>query len=201
MPSGSNGFLETVRQVTSLILRGWRRCCSTPGRPFTWRESPRPSPKGSAARVKLWRRAPRARPSIGCGKRRLVFPDDPDHHSLDDDIPLVETQRLERIVGRLQPDPPTGFAVEAFHRGALSMDQCDHGLAGVGLIVFVDRGQRLEPELAGDLLEARGVPLFLEVFRDVIEDLALAPRDRHTGSRRFTEPKSTRITTERKDAR
>src|SRR5437870_612596 len=165
MPSCSNGFLETVRQVTSLILRGSRRCCSTPGRPFTWRESPRPSPKGSAARVKLWRRAPRARPSIGCGKRRLVFPDDPDHHSLDDDIPLVETQRLERIVGRLQPDPPTGFAVEAFHRG-----------------------QRLEPELAGDLLEARGVPLFLEVFRDVIEDLALAPRDRHTGSRRFTEP-------------
>ena len=53
--------------------------------------------------------------------------------------------------------------------------------------VLVNRRERLEPELAGDLLETRGVPLLFEVFGDVIEDLALAPRDRHGCSRRFTE--------------
>jgi len=43
--------------------------------------------------------------------------------------------------------------------------------------VLVDCGQRLEPKLAGDLLKAGGVPLFLELFRDEVEDLALAPED------------------------
>src|SRR5439155_847433 len=76
--------------------------------------------------------------SIGCARRRLVFPDDPDHHSLHDDIALVEPQRLQRVVGRLQPDPPAGLAVEALHRGALSMDERNDGLAGIGLVAFLN---------------------------------------------------------------
>src|SRR5436309_44717 len=284
MPTGSNGFSEMGRLAVSPrpIMRDSRRCSSTLGPRYTWRALPRRWPKGSGARAKSSRRALRVRPSTGCARRRLVFPDDADDHSLHDDVALVEAERLQVLIGRLQPDPPARFPVETLDRGALSMDQRDHRLAGVGLVplldhdviaildvlvdhrvpanlqdvaasasreqlvwdrdgfvaghgldwrsrrdesqqrqlrraglalgwndldraalvmrppdvpfalevgeVFVHGGQRLEPELAGDLLEARSVPLFFDVFRDVIEDLALAPRDRHAGSRRFTEP-------------
>src|SRR6266436_5146768 len=98
-----------------------------------WRESQVRWAKGSAAPAKLWRPARHAPRSIGCAKRRLVFPDDADDHSLHDDVALVEPQRLERVVGWLEPDPPTGLAVEALHGGALSMDERNDGLAGVGL--------------------------------------------------------------------
>src|SRR5262245_16442991 len=241
-------------------------------------------PKASGARAKSSLLAPRARRWTVSVKRRrgLVFPDDADDDALHDDVALVEAQRLQRVVGGLQPDPPTGLAVESLDRGAFSVDERDHRLAGVGLVsllnddivavldvlvdhrvaanlqdiaatapgqelvgyrdglvaghgfdggtggdepeqrqlgraglalgghdldrgtlivgapdvalaleireMLVHRGQRLEPKLAGDFLEARGVPLLSEVFRNEVEDLALAPRDRHTGSRRFTEP-------------
>jgi len=46
----------------------------------------------------------------------------------------------------------------------------------------------MEAQLTGDLLEAGSIPLVTEVLGDVVEDLALATRDRHAGSRRFTEP-------------
>src|SRR3989441_5729480 len=259
----------------------WRRCCSTRVPRSTWRESRARSPRASAARARSSRRGRREPRSTGCAKRPLVFPDDADDHALHDDVALVEPQRLQRVVGRLQPDPPAGLGVKAFDRGAFSMDERDHGLAGVGLVaflnddviavldvlvdhgvaadlqdvaapaprqelirhgdrlvtgdrldrsagrdkteqgklgraglslgrhdfdgpalvmsapdvpfaleigeVFVDRRQRLESKLAGDFLEAGGVPLLFDVLSDVIEDLALAPRDRHTGSRRYTE--------------
>src|SRR6185503_6670355 len=45
--------------------------------------------------------------------------------------------------------------------------------------VLMHRGERVEAELPGDLLEARGVPLGIEVTRDKVEDLALAARNRH----------------------
>src|SRR2546422_5355307 len=61
--------------------------------------------------------------SIGCAKRPLVFPDDADDHALHDDVALVEPQGRQRVVGRLQPDPPAGLAVKAFDRGAFSMDE------------------------------------------------------------------------------
>src|SRR6266545_1552008 len=253
-----------------------------PVRRSTWRESPGRWLKASAVHARWWRPARRARRSIGCAKPRLVFPDDADDHALHDDVALIEAQWLQRIVRRLQPDPPAGLAVKPLYRGAFSMDECDHRLAGVGLVAFLDddvvavldmlgdhrvaahlqdvaaatpgqqligygdgftlrhgldrraggdqtqqrqlrrpgltlgrndldrpalvvrapdvpfaleirevlvnRRQRLKPELAGNLLETGGVALLFDVFPDEIEDLALAPRDRHTGSRRFTEP-------------
>src|SRR6266850_2699145 len=245
------------------------------------RESRARWPRASAGLAKSSppeRRAPR---SIGSGKRPLVFPDDADDDALYDDIALVDAQRLHRVIGRLQSDPPTRLTVVAFHRGALAVDQRDDGLSGVGLVpllnddviaifdVLVDHGvaahlqhvaaaasrqelvrngnrlvaadgldgmaggdesqerqlgrarlslwrddldgpalvvgppdvtfaleigevlmhrrQGLESELLSDFLEARGVPLLFDVLGDVIEDLALAPRDWHVGSRRYTE--------------
>src|SRR6266850_7767485 len=103
----------------------------SPGSRDRWR-------KESVAHARSWLRARRARPSIGYGKRPLVFPDDADDDPLHDDIALIQAQRLHRVVRRLQPDPPAGFAIETFHRGALSMDQRDHGLAGVGLVPFLN---------------------------------------------------------------
>src|SRR5438105_4618842 len=191
-----------------------------------------------------------------------------DDDALDDHIAFVEPQRLQRVVGGLQPDPAARLTIEALDRGTFSMDEGDHGLPGVGLVaflnddvvpildVFVDHGvpahlehiaapaprqqfvrngngfvachrlnrvpggneseqrqlggtglafgrndldrpalivhapdvslaleigevlmngrERLKNELLGDFLEAGGVPLFFEVFGDVINDLALA---------------------------
>jgi len=45
--------------------------------------------------------------------------------------------------------------------------------------VLVHRGQRLKPELTGDLLEAWGVALRVDVARDEVEDLTLTPGERH----------------------
>src|SRR5947199_316840 len=53
--------------------------------------------------------------------------------------------------------------------------------------VLMYRRQGLESELARDFLEAGGVPLLFDMLGDVIEDLALAPRYRHVGSRIYTE--------------
>src|SRR5436309_3612468 len=261
--------------------QGWRRSSSTRVRRSTWRALPARSPKASAGRAKSSRRARRGPRSIGYGRPLLIFPDDADHHALDDDVALVEPQRLHFLVGRLQPDPPTGLAVEAFDRGPFPMDERNHGLAGVGLAAFlnddvvavldvlvdhrvaahlqdvaasaprqelvrhgdrlvtgdrfdrstsgdkseqrelggaglalgrndfdrpalvmgapdvpfaleigevlVNRRERLEAKLAGDFLEAGGVPLLFDVLPDVVQDLALAPSDWHSSSRRYTE--------------
>src|SRR3954471_10082545 len=96
------------------------------------------SPKGLGARAKSWRRAPRGRRLTCFVKRLLVFPDDADDDALHDDVALVHAERLHRVVRRLQPDPATGLAVVALHRGTLSMDQRDHGLAGVGLVPLLN---------------------------------------------------------------
>ena len=48
--------------------------------------------------------------------------------------------------------------------------------------VLVNGRQRLEAKLARNLFEAGGVPLLFDVLSDVVQDLALAPRDRHVGS-------------------
>jgi hypothetical protein len=45
--------------------------------------------------------------------------------------------------------------------------------------VLVHRGEGVKPELAGDFLEARSVPLGIEVSRYEVEDFALAARNRH----------------------
>src|SRR2546422_619188 len=50
--------------------------------------------------------------------------------------------------------------------------------------MLVNRGERLEAELAGDFLEARGVALGLDVGRDEVEDFALAACERHQESRK-----------------
>src|SRR2546425_8168673 len=251
------------------------------GRRSTWRELPARSRKASDGRAGSWRPGGRGPRLIGYEKRPLIFPDDTDHHALDDDVALVEAQRLHLVVGRLQPDPAAGLAVEPFHGGAFTMDERDHGLAGVGLVAFlnddvvaildvlvdhrvathlqdvaapaprqelvrhrdrlvtrhrfdgrtgrdkseqrqlggagltlgrddfdrpalvmrapdvpfaleigevlVNRRQRLEAKLAGNFLETGGVALLVDVLPDVVQDLALAPRDRHNGSRRYTE--------------
>ncbi len=47
--------------------------------------------------------------------------------------------------------------------------------------MLVHRGKRLEPELLGDLLEARRVALVLDVALKVGEDFALASGERHAG--------------------
>ena len=45
--------------------------------------------------------------------------------------------------------------------------------------VLMHRSERVEAELARDLLEARGIPLGVEVTRDEVEDFALAARNWH----------------------
>src|SRR6266705_1651792 len=99
-------------------------------------ERGRSIPNASASASKTWQscRAGRRPRSIGYGRPLLIFPDDADHHALDDDVALVEPQRLHFLVRRLQPDPPTGLAVEAFDRGPFTMDERNHGLAGFGLV-------------------------------------------------------------------
>src|SRR5882672_5647465 len=277
MPSGSNAFWE----MAPPIPRDWRRSCSTPVRRFTWRELPARSPKGSGERARWSHRGRRGPRSIDCAKQPLVFPDDADHHALDDHVALIQPERLHLVVGRLQPDPPAGLAVKPLHRGSLTIDQGNHSLAGLGLVAFlnddvvpvldvlvdhrvaahlqdvaapaprqelvghgdrlvtrdrfdgstggdkaeqrqlggarlalgrddfnrpalvmgapdvafaleigevlVNGRQRLEAKLAGNLLETGGVALLFDVLPDVIQDLALAPRDWHCGSRRYTE--------------
>src|SRR5258705_3688951 len=272
MPSGWNAFGERAPPIP----RDWRRSCSTPVRRFMWRELPARSPKGSGARARWSHRGGRGRGSLHCQKQPLVFPDDAAHHALDDDVALIQPERLHLVVGRLQPDPPAGLAVKPLHRGSLTIDQGKHSLAGLGLVAFLNddvvavldvlvdhriaahledvaapasrqqlvgygdrlvtrdrldrstggdqpeqrqlRGpglplgrddfdrpalvvrapdvpfaleigevlvngrQRLEAKLAGNLLEAGGVPLLFDVLPDVVEDLALASRDRHFGS-------------------
>jgi hypothetical protein len=42
--------------------------------------------------------------------------------------------------------------------------------------VLVDRGDRREPEVLADLLQARGVPLPVEELSDVVVDLPLSLR-------------------------
>src|SRR6266550_594846 len=270
--SGWSAFWETDPPTHP----GWRRSSSTRVRRSTWRELPARSPKASAGRGKSWRRARRGPRSNGYGRRLLIFPDDADHDALDDDVALVEPQRLHLVVRRLQPDPPAGLAVEPLHRGPFTMDERNHGLTGVGLVAFlnddvvavldvlvdhgvaahlqdvaaaaprqelvrhgdrlitrdrfdgcarsdqpeqrqlggaglalgrddfdrpalvvrapdvafaleigevlVNRRERLEAELAGNFLEAGGVPLLFDVLSDVVQDLALAPRHRHIRS-------------------
>src|SRR5467141_4859988 len=115
-----------------------RRCCSMRAPRSTWRESPARSLKASDGRARSWRRARRGLRSTGCAKRPLIFPDDADHHALDDDVALVEAQRLHFLVGRLQPDPPAGLAVKPLHRGAFTLDERNYGLAGLGLVAFLN---------------------------------------------------------------
>src|SRR5262245_31953899 len=114
--------------------RAWRRCCSMRARRSTSRESRRRSRRESAGRAKWLPRAPPGPRSTGCAKRRLVFPDDADDDALDDDVALVQTERLHRLVGGLEPDPAAGLAVEALDGGPFAMDERDDGLAGVGLV-------------------------------------------------------------------
>src|ERR1041384_5072944 len=268
-PNGWSGFLATDQRRP--IPQDWRGGCSTPGRGVRAR-----SPEGSGVRARSSRRARHGPRSIGCAKRPLVFPDDADHDALDDDVALIEPQGLHLVVCRLQPDPAAGLAVEPLDRGAFPMDQCDHGLAGVGLVAFlnddvvavldvlvdhrvaahlqdvaaaaarqelvwdgdrlitrdgfdgrargdqpgqgelggtglalggddfdrpalvvrapdvafaleigevlVNRRERLEAKLAGNFLEAGGVPLLFDVLSDVVQDLAVEPRDLHNRS-------------------
>jgi hypothetical protein len=50
--------------------------------------------------------------------------------------------------------------------------------------VLVHRGERAEPHRLGDLLEARRVAVLVDVPGEVVEDLALAPGERHGRLRR-----------------
>src|SRR5438874_3243824 len=152
-----NGWSE-VWEMAAATHRDSPRCCSMRGRRFTWQESPVRWLKASAARARWWRRAPRERRSIGCAKRRLVFPDDADDDALDDHIAFVEPQRLQRVVGGLQPDPAARLTIEAFDRGTFSMDEGDHGLPGVGLVAFLN--DDVIPIL--DVFVDHGVPAHLE---------------------------------------
>src|SRR5919108_1664651 len=167
--NGSSEFWETEAE----IRRDWQRCCSMRERRSTWPESPARWRKGSGARARSWRRARRAPHSIDYAKRRLVFPDDADHHALHDHVALVETQRLQVLVGGLQPDPAAGLAVKALDRGALSMDQRDHGLAGIGLVTLLND----DVVAVLDVLVDHGVPAHLQ---DVA---ATAPRKQLIGNR------------------
>jgi hypothetical protein len=45
--------------------------------------------------------------------------------------------------------------------------------------MLMHRGERLESELLGDLLEARGVPVVLDVPLQVAEDFTLTLGQRH----------------------
>src|SRR5438093_6241729 len=134
MPSGWSAFWGTDPPTH----QGWRRSSSTRVRRSTWRALPARSPKASAGRAKSSRPARRGPRSIGYGRRLLIFPDDANHHALDDDVALVEPQRLHPVVSRLQPDPPARLAVEPLHRGPFSMDERNHGLAGLGLAAFLN---------------------------------------------------------------
>src|SRR5204863_7974248 len=66
-----------------------------------------------------------------------------------------------------------------FDRAALVMRPADVPFSLQIGEVLMDCGERVEAELAGDLLEAGGVPLGIEVARDKVEDFALAARDWH----------------------
>src|SRR2546427_5119567 len=132
--SGWSAFWETDPPTH----RGWRLSYSTRVRRSTWREFRAGSPKASAGRGKSSRRARRGPRSIGYGRRLLIFPDDANHHALDDDVALVEPQRLHLVVSRLQPDPPARLAVEPLYRGPFPMDERNHGLAGLGLVAFLN---------------------------------------------------------------
>src|SRR2546427_47700 len=66
--------------------------------------------------------------------------------------------------------------------------------------MLVDRGQGAEREPLRDLLEARRVALRADLSGDEVQDFALTACKRHNVSRRETEAKSTRKSTERKRA-
>jgi len=77
--------------------------------------------------------------SIDCAKQPLVFPDDADHHALDDDVALIQPQRLHFVVGRLQPDPPAGLAVKTASPWPPSpLTRAITVLAGLGLVAFLN---------------------------------------------------------------
>src|SRR6266487_1993840 len=67
--------------------------------------------------------------------------------------------------------------------------------------MLVHRGEGAEREPFRDLLEARRVTLRADLGRDEVQDFALTACERHNVSRRETEAKSTRKSTERKHAR
>src|SRR5439155_26474205 len=66
--------------------------------------------------------------------------------------------------------------------------------------MLVNRGEGAERKPPRDLLEARCVTLGADLGRDEIQNFALTACERHNVSRRETEGKSTRKSTERKHA-
>src|SRR2546426_5970704 len=105
----------------------------------------------------------------GASDLEHVAPAAPRDQLVGDRAGAVARARREGCAGRHEPEQGQ------LRRAGLSLRR--HDLDGPALVVgapdvalalevgemFVDRGERLEPELAGDLLEARGVALGLDV--------------------------------------
>src|ERR671910_1482449 len=71
------------------------------------------------------------------GEYRSVFADDSDDHALDQDIALLEPQRLHGSISRLEADPSACFTVKLLHRGLAAVDQCDDHFAIFGGLLAV----------------------------------------------------------------
>src|SRR5215211_183676 len=97
-------------------------------------------------RARHWRAAPQRACSPSCAgphprrrrRNRSVFPDDADHHALNEDVPLLEAHGLHRGVGGLEPNPAPGLAVELLDGGLAAVDQRDNHLAVLRTLLAVD---------------------------------------------------------------
>src|SRR5260221_5197317 len=98
---------------------------------------------------------------------------------------VVAADGFDRLAGRHQAEegqpgrPPLSLRGDNFDGPGLVVRPADVPFALQISEVFMHRGERVEAELTRDLLEARGVPLGVEVTSDKIEDFALAARDWH----------------------
>src|SRR2546427_237798 len=176
--SGWSAFWETDPPTH----RGWRLSYSTRVRRSTWRELAARSPKATAGRGKSGSPARRGARPRWYRRRLPIIPDDANHPASGAGGTGGDKSEQRQFRG-------AGLALggDDFDRPALVMRAPDVPFALEIGEVLVNRRQRLEAKLAGNFLEAGGVPLFFDVLSDVVQDLALAPRDRHSSSRRYTE--------------
>src|SRR6266536_3251258 len=115
------------------------------------------------------------------------------HQLIGDRDRLVAGNRLDRLARGDQAEQRelggAGLALgrDDLDRTALVVRAPDEALPLEVGQMLVDRGERLEVEVVRDLFEARGIALGFDVAGDEVQNLALAAREGHCGSRKETE--------------